>query len=155
MTARAGFLALLGLLAAAGGAGAQPDPSQMSGIPLPDAELNDGTVSVRVIRGQLSNNVPDQLVELRHGDIVEEAMTDAAGRATFVTLNPGQQVQAATELDGVRIESLPFAETRNYVQRVLEGACVYRHVLKGTPDPAAPCPLAWLDALRHPGGRDS
>ncbi len=53
------------------------------------------------------------------------------------------------------IESLPFAETRNYVQRVLEGACVYRHVLQRAPDPAAPCPLAWLDALRHPGGRDS
>ena len=53
------------------------------------------------------------------------------------------------------IESLPFAETRNYVQRVLEGACVYRHVLKRAPDPAAPCPLAWLDALRHRGGRDS
>ena len=53
------------------------------------------------------------------------------------------------------IESLPFAETRNYVQRVLEGACVYRHVLKRAPDPAAPCPLAWLDAPRRPGGRDS
>jgi len=123
MTARAGFLALLGLLAAAGGAGAQPDPRQMSGIPLPDAELNDGTVSVRVIRGQLSNNVPNQLVELRHGDIVEEATTDAAGRATFVTLNPGQQVQAATELDGVRIESLPFAAPgRGGVRLMLVGA---------------------------------
>ena len=123
MTARAGFVALLGLLAAAGGAGAQPDPSQMSGIPLPDAELNDGTVSVRVIRGQLSNNVPNQLVELRHGDIVEQATTDAAGRATFVTLNPGQQVQAATELDGVRIESLPFAAPgRGGVRLMLVGA---------------------------------
>ena len=48
------LLALLGLPAGAFG---QPDPRQMSGIPLPDAELNDGTVSVRVIRGQLSNNV--------------------------------------------------------------------------------------------------
>ena len=123
MTARAGFLALLGLLAAAGGAGAQPDPSQMSGIPLPDAELNDGTVSVRVIRGQLSNNVANQVVELRYGDIVEEAATDAEGRATFVTLNPGQQVQAATELDGVRIESLPFAAPgRGGVRLMLVGA---------------------------------
>ena len=114
------LLALLGLPA---GAAAQPDPRQMSGIPLPDAELNDGTVSVRVIRGQLSNNVPNQLVELRHGDVVEEATTDAAGRATFVTLNPGQQVQAATELDGVRIESLPFAAPgRGGVRLMLVGA---------------------------------
>ena len=114
------LLALLGWPAAAG---AQPDPRQMSGIPLPDAELSDGTVSVRVIRGQLSNNVPNQRVELRHGDIVEEATTDTAGRATFVTLNPGQQVQAATELDGVRIESRPFAVPgRGGVRLMLVGA---------------------------------
>ncbi len=120
MTRLLGALLLLVLPA---GAGAQPDPRQMSGIPLPDAELNDGTVSVRVIRGQLSNNVPDQVVELRSGDIVEQATTDAEGRATFATLNPGQQVQAATELDGERIESLPFAAPgRGGVRLMLVGA---------------------------------
>ena len=124
MSARLGAAALLlALLGLPAGAAAQPDPRQMSGIPLPDAELNDGTVSVRVIRGQLSNNVSGQLVELRHGDVVEEATTDAAGRATFVTLNPGQQVQAATDLDGVRIESLPFAAPgRGGVRLMLVGA---------------------------------
>lgn len=122
MTRLRGALALL-LLVLPAGAGAQPDPRQMSGIPLPDAEMNDGTVSVRVIRGQLSNNVPDQVVELRSGDIVEEATTDAEGRATFATLNPGQQVQAATELDGERIESLPFAAPgRGGVRLMLVGA---------------------------------
>ena len=88
---------------------AQPDPRQMSGIPLPDAQLQDGTISVRVIRGRLSNNVPDHPVELRQGDVVETATTDAEGRATFLTLNAGQQVRAATELDGERIESQSFA----------------------------------------------
>ena len=34
------------------------------------------------------------------------------------------------------IELVPFAETRNYIQRVLESAEVYRHRLKGSPDPA-------------------
>ena len=87
---------------------AQPDPRQMSGIPLPDAALPDGTISVRVIRGQLSNNVPNHAVELRQGDVVETAVTDAEGRATFLTLNPGQQVQASTELDGERIQSQLF-----------------------------------------------
>ena len=121
MTRLRGALVLLLVLPV--GAGAQPDPRQMSGIPLPDAELNDGTVSVRVIRGQLSNNVPNQVVELRSGDIVEEATTDAEGRATFATLNPGQQVQAATELDGERIESLPFAAPgRGGVRLMLVGA---------------------------------
>ncbi len=121
MTRLRGALVLLLVLPV--GAGAQPDPRQMSGIPLPDAELNDGTVSVRVIRGQLSNNVQNQVVELRSGDIVEEATTDAEGRATFATLNPGQQVQAATELDGERIESLPFAAPgRGGVRLMLVGA---------------------------------
>jgi soluble lytic murein transglycosylase len=33
------------------------------------------------------------------------------------------------------IESIPFAETRNYVQRVLENTVVYRHRLTGQPVP--------------------
>ena len=81
-------------------AGVQPDPRQMSGMPLPDQALPDGTISVRVIRGSLSNNVLDHPVELRQGDVVETALTDAEGRATFLTLNPGQRGQASTELDG-------------------------------------------------------
>ncbi len=95
----------------------------MSGIPLPDAQLPDGTISVRVIRGQLSNNVPNHAVELRQGDIAETAITDAEGRATFLTLNPGQQVRASTELDGERIESQPFAVPgRGGVRLMLVGA---------------------------------
>ena len=33
------------------------------------------------------------------------------------------------------IESIPFSETRNYVQRVLENTQVYRHRLTGQPTP--------------------
>ena len=89
-------------------AAAQPDPRQMSGIPLPDPQLPAGTITVRVVRGSLSNNVPDQTVELREGDNVATAVTDAEGRAEFLTLNPGATVVAATELDGVRLASQPF-----------------------------------------------
>ncbi|MCY4077195.1 MAG: hypothetical protein OXH04_17380, partial [Acidobacteria bacterium] len=81
----------------------------MSGIPLPDPSLPAGTVSVRVIRGQMTNNVPGQPVELRIGDAVEVVATDADGRATFVALAPGATATAATDLDGVRLESQPFA----------------------------------------------
>ena len=49
---------------------AQPDPQQMSGIPLPVSDLPVGAVSVRVVRGQLSNNIPDQPVELHQDDEV-------------------------------------------------------------------------------------
>ena len=98
---------LLAVVWAAPAAG-QPDPRQMSGIPLPDPQLPAGTITVRVVRGSLSNNVPDQTVELREGDNVAAAVTDAEGRAEFLTLNPGATVVAATELDGVRLESQPF-----------------------------------------------
>jgi hypothetical protein len=89
-------------------AAAQPDPRQMSGIPLPDPQLPAGTITVRVVRGTLSNNVPDHAVELREGDNIATAVTNAEGRAEFLTLNPGATVVAATELDGVRLESQPF-----------------------------------------------
>ncbi len=88
---------------------AQPDPRQMSGIPLPDPQLPPGTVTVRVIRGTLANNVTDHPVEIRAGDIAETVLTDAEGRAEFVMLNAGETVVASTELDGERIDSQPFA----------------------------------------------
>ena len=87
---------------------AQPDPRQMSGIPLPDPQLSSGTITVRVIRGSLANNVPDHPVELRQGDNVVTVATDMEGRAEFLTLNAGQTVIASTELDGVRLDSQPF-----------------------------------------------
>lgn len=90
-------------------AAAQPDPRRMSGIPLPDPQLPAGTITVRVVRGALSNNVAGQPVELRDGDNVATAVTDAEGRAEFLTLNAGAMVVAATELDGARLESQPFA----------------------------------------------
>ncbi len=104
----AGILAVAAAAAAWAPAAAQPDPRRMSGIPLPDPLLPAGTITVRVVRGSLSNNVSDQPVELREGDNVATAVTDAEGRAEFLTLNAGATVVAATELDGARLESQPF-----------------------------------------------
>ena len=112
---------------------AQPDPRQMSGIPLPDPGLPVGTVSVRVIRGQMTNNVPDQPVELRVGDAVDVVATAAAGRATFAALTPGATVTAATDLDGIRLESQPFVvPERGGTRLLLVGGAV------GSADPSAP-----------------
>lgn len=102
---------------------AQPDPRQMSGIPLPDPQLSAGTITVRVIRGTLTNNVSDHPVELHQGDNVVTVNTDAEGRAQFLTLNPGATVVAATELDGVRLESQSFpVPGRGGVRLMLVGA---------------------------------
>ena len=108
----------------------------MSGIPLPDPQLPAGTITVRVVRGTLSNNVPDHAVELREGDNVATAVTNAEGRAEFLTLNPGATVVAATELDGVRLESQPFP---------VPGQGGIRLMLVGGADPALP------DAPAEPG----
>ena len=89
-------------------AAAQPDPREMSGIPLPVSDLPVGAVSVRVIRGQLSNNIPDQPVELHQGDNVLTAFTDESGRAQFGGLSPGTPVFAVTTVDGERLESRRF-----------------------------------------------
>ena len=94
---------------AAVGLWAQPDPRQMSGIPRPDGNLPDGTITVRVIRGSFTNNVPDHPVELLAGDTVSTAETDAEGRAAFTSLSPGSQVRVATTLDRERLVSHPFA----------------------------------------------
>src|SRR5438552_3011611 len=73
---------------------AQPDPRQMAGIPRPVDDLPNGSVSVRVIRGGFSNNVPNQTV--------------AEGRAQFDKLAPGQTVKAVADVDGERLESQEF-----------------------------------------------
>lgn len=97
------------LLAAPVAATAQvqmPDPSQMSGVPLPSPELPAGTLTVRVVRGALSNNVEGQRVTLNvEGGPVREAVTDAGGRAEFAGLTPGARVEAVTTLDGVELRS--------------------------------------------------
>jgi len=82
-----------------------PDPAQMSGVPLPSPELAPGTITVRVVRGSVSNIIPNQPVELRVSGVARNAATDASGRATFSGLKAGDQVQAATSVDGTRLES--------------------------------------------------
>ena len=88
---------------------AQPDPHQMSGIPLPVSDLPVGAISVRVVRGQLSNNIPDQPVELHQGDDVLTDLTDESGRAQFAGLSPGASVFVVTTVDGQRLESQRFS----------------------------------------------
>lgn len=101
-------LALAPPLAAPVGA-QMPDVGQMSGVPLPTGDLPNGSVSVRVVRGDLSNNVVGQAVELHGGGQTLKATTDAEGRALFTQAAPGTSVHAVTTVDGARIESQEFA----------------------------------------------
>jgi hypothetical protein len=87
---------------------AQPDPRAMSGIPLPVSDLAPGTVTARVIRGQLSNPVEGVSVELTGTGDVKTATTDGSGRATFTGIAPGTRVKTRVTLDGATIESQEF-----------------------------------------------
>jgi hypothetical protein len=90
-----------------------PDPRQMAGIPRPVNDLPDGTVSVRLIRGQLSNNITNFPVELRVGTQVRTVKTDEGGRAEFGNLPAGQTLKAVAVVDGERLESQEFPAPAN------------------------------------------
>src|SRR6476660_2769718 len=85
-----------------------PDPKQMSGIPRPTADVPVGTVSVRLIRGSLSNNISSHPVELHAGSKVTTVNTDDTGHAKFPGLAAGAVVKAVAVVDGERLESQEF-----------------------------------------------
>jgi hypothetical protein len=85
-----------------------PDPKQMSGIPRPDGQMAPGTVTVRLVRGDLSNNITGHPVELHVGDKVQTVNTDDQGRAEFTGLTPGTTATAVAVVDGERLESQAF-----------------------------------------------
>jgi hypothetical protein len=85
-----------------------PDPKQMSGIPRPVTDLPNGAVSIRLIRGSLSNNITNFPVELHVGGKVRTEKTDDAGRAEFKDLPAGETLKATAVVDGERLESEEF-----------------------------------------------
>jgi hypothetical protein len=100
--------ALLTLSAAAAGAQQMPDPSQMAGVPLPAPELADGSVSVRLMREQIGNNIAGHPVTLTGAGITKTAQTDAQGRALFTDFAPGTAVKAQAVVDGETLQSQEF-----------------------------------------------
>jgi hypothetical protein len=91
-------------------AGAQmPDPRAMSGKSMPTSDLPAGTVTVRVVRDQITNNLSGVPVELHGAGDVRRATTGSDGRAQFDGIAPGSEVHAVAVVDGRRMESEPFA----------------------------------------------
>lgn len=104
----AGLAAVACWLLASGPALAQmPDLTQMSGTPLPADDLPTGTVSVRLVRGDLTNAVVGHPVEL-HGGVTMRVTTDETGRATFTGVPPGGSVHAHVEIEGQSLSSQNF-----------------------------------------------
>ena len=99
-----------------------PDPKEISGRPLPMGDVAVGTVSVRVVRGAISNNLPNQDVEFDIDGRKETKRTDENGRAFVAGLRIGARVRASVVVDGQRLESQPFTVPPESGIRVLLAA---------------------------------
>ena len=85
-----------------------PDVRSMSGLAMPAPELPDGTVTVRIVRGDITNNVAGVDVELHGAGPVRTAKTGPDGRAQFTGVPSGTAVHAAANVDGEQLESSEF-----------------------------------------------
>lgn len=85
-----------------------PDPSLIHGKALPAPELPDGTVTVRVVREAIGNNVVGQEVRITAGGTVRTAKTDEQGRAEFGDLSRGSDARAESTVGGEPLVSDPF-----------------------------------------------
>jgi hypothetical protein len=85
-----------------------PDPAAMAGVPLPAPELPDRSVTVRVVRERMGNNIAGQPVTLKVGNETRSGKTDEQGRAPFDGLSAGTIVQATTTVDGETLTSQEF-----------------------------------------------
>ena len=103
------MLLTVALLSGPQSVSAQMDPKAVAGIPLPVADVAVGTVVVRVIKGTLANNLPEQPVELVGAGAPRTVRTDASGRAEFTGLPPGTRVSAVATVAGERLQSQEFA----------------------------------------------
>ncbi|MBF8301068.1 MAG: hypothetical protein HW394_1438, partial [Acidobacteria bacterium] len=70
-----------------------PDPSLIHGKAIPAPELPNGTVTVRVVREAIGNNMAGQDVRVTAGGAVRTARTDDQGRATFTDLPAGSDAR--------------------------------------------------------------
>jgi hypothetical protein len=104
-TLLAAVLTLIPLLASAQ---QMPDPSQIHGKAIPAPELANATVTVRVVRESIGNNVPQQAVKVVQGSVSRTATTDDQGRAEFKDLPAGSEWRAETTVDGEALVSDPF-----------------------------------------------
>ena len=86
-----------------------PDPSAIAGTPLPAPELPDRTITVRVVRERMGNNIAGQAVTLKVGTETRTARTDEQGRAQFDGLAAATPVQATTVVDGETLTSQEFS----------------------------------------------
>lgn len=132
-----GFACAATVIMSVATASAQMDMKQASGIPRPVDDLPVGSVSVRVIRGDMSNPLVKQPVEMHAGDKVSTVETDDQGRAQFDGISPGTPVTFTTTVDGETLDSQPFnVQPQGGVRMLL--VATDTNAAKAPPAPAVP-----------------
>lgn len=103
-------LLIVCLLIPAAGAQAQdmPNPEMVHGKALPERNLPDGTVTVRVARESIGNWLPGQTVRVQVNGRDVTARTDDQGRAQFSSLPRDAELRAEATVDGEALVSEPF-----------------------------------------------
>jgi hypothetical protein len=91
-----------------GGMSGMPDAKAMSGIPRPDPGLPAGAVSVRLVRGQLSNLVVGHPVEFVVDGRSQTVKSDDTGHAVIRGVAGGATVHVVATVDGERLDSQDF-----------------------------------------------
>jgi hypothetical protein len=86
-----------------------PDPALIHGRAIPAGELPNGTVTVRVVREAIGNNIPNLQVRLIIGETTRTATTDEQGRAEFQNLPRADGARAEVSVEGEKLVSQPFA----------------------------------------------
>lgn len=114
-----------------------PDPSLMHGRAIPAPELPNGTVTVRVVREAIGNNVARQDVRVAAGGAVRRARTDDRGRAEFTDLPPGSEARAESIVDGEQLVSEPFTVPSSGGLRVILVAGLKRAAARAHKEAAA------------------
>ena len=106
-----GFGSLVLVLTFAASASAQinmPDPSMINGKALPAGDLQTGTITVRVVRESIGNNIVGQQVTMTVNGETKKAVTDEQGRAEFKGLPAGANGRAEANVKGEQLQSDPF-----------------------------------------------
>jgi hypothetical protein len=85
-----------------------PDPSVINGKALPAGDLQTGTITVRVVRESIGNNIVGQQVTVTVNSETKKAVTDEQGRAEFRGLPAGANGVAEASVNGEQLKSDAF-----------------------------------------------
>ena len=96
-----------------------PDPALIHGKAIPAGELPAGTVTVRLVREAIGNNIAGQEVTVRSGATTRTARTDDQGRANFDNLETGVEARAEATVNGEALVSDPFTPPSSGGLRVI------------------------------------